>query len=160
MQNPTSDRPSSTQRSRAAVRLVRTILELDRRGVRGALSGSCPLPGTPEAQWAERQQKRYQKQPPEELLAIVEREWDVLLRRRGRRKGPRPVYSRAALAAFWLLKAVRELERRRLRGTPSSSCPLLGADVDRLEKCARRRLARLSAETLLATAQQDWETVR
>jgi hypothetical protein len=28
------------------VRLIRTILELDRCGVRGALSGSCPLLGT------------------------------------------------------------------------------------------------------------------
>jgi hypothetical protein len=141
------------------VRLVRTILELDRRGVRGALSGSCPLPGTEWASWAERQQKQYQKQAPEDLLAIVEREWAVLLRRRGRRKGSRPLYSRAALAAFWLLKAVRELERRRLRSTLSNRCPLLGADVDRSEMCARRRLARLSTDVLLATVQRDWEAI-
>ena len=159
MQNPRSNQPSSTQRSRATVRLVRTIRELDRRGIRGALSGSCPLPGTEWAKWVERQQKQYQKQPPEELLAIVEREWAVLLRRRGRRKGPRPVYSRAALAAFWLLKAVRELERRRLRWTLTSSCPLFGTGGDRREMCARRRLARLSTDVLLAMVQRDWESL-
>lgn len=159
MQNPRSNQPSSTQRSRAAVRLVRTILELDRRGIRGALSGSCPLPETEWAKWVERQQKQYQKQPPEELLAIIEREWAVLLRRQGRRKAPPSVYSRAALAGFWLLKAVRELERRRLRSTLSNRCPLLGADVDRREMCARRRLARLSTDVLLAMAQRDWEAI-
>jgi len=159
VQNPRSNPPSSTQRSRAAVRLVRAILELDRRGVRGVFSGSCPLPGTEWAKWVERQQKQYQKQPPEDLLAIVEREWAVLLRRRGRRKASPCVYSRAALAAFWLLKAVRELERRRLRRAFTSSCPLLGTGVDRSEMCARRRLARLSPEVLLATVQRDWEAI-
>ncbi|MGB9610538.1 MAG: hypothetical protein ACPL7M_06150 [Bryobacteraceae bacterium] len=69
------------------------------------------------------------------------------------------MYSRAALAAFWLLKAVRELERHRLREAVSSCCPLLGTGVDRREKCARNRLAKVSTDVLLAMAQRDWESL-
>ncbi|MBI3694154.1 MAG: hypothetical protein HY238_04860 [Acidobacteria bacterium] len=148
-----------TGRAAAAVRLVRAILELDRRGIQGALSNWCPLLGTDESWFCGRDAKRFRKTPAKDLLATVEREWEILCRRT-RRKRPRPTYSRDGLAAFRLFKNIRELERRGFRSASSSPCPLLGADVAQHEKAFRNRLAKASTEALLALVQREWEKVR
>lgn len=153
------NRIALTGRAAAAVRLVRATLELDRRGFQGTLSSWCTLPGPDEATALSRQERRFRKTATHELLAIVEREWEILCRRT-RRKHPRPPYSRDGLAALRLFKYIRKLERRGLRSAVPSQCPLLGADAARREQAVRSRLAKATTEELLALVQREWEKVR
>ena len=71
--------PPYSQRALAAYWLVKAAVELDRRGIRGALSSYCDLPNTDMAKWAERNHRRWQKSMSvEDLLAIVRRELEIL----------------------------------------------------------------------------------
>ena len=73
-------RPAYGRRALAAYWLVKAAVELDRRGIRGALSDSCHVPGTDLAEWAERNHRRWQKKTSTaELLEMVRREWEILL---------------------------------------------------------------------------------
>ena len=72
-------RPAYGRRALAAYWLVKSAVELDRRGIRGALSDHCDLPNTEWAKWTERNHRRWQKKTTtEELLEMVRREWEIL----------------------------------------------------------------------------------
>jgi hypothetical protein len=72
-------RAKYSRRALAAFWLMKAAVELDRRGIRGALSDSCDLPGTDWAKWTERNHRRWQNYTTaEELLAMVRREWEIV----------------------------------------------------------------------------------
>jgi hypothetical protein len=152
---PSQSRRMPTGRARAAVRMVRAILELHRRGLQDALSGRCPYLVTDWAGFFERNQKRFQETPTRQLLATLEHAWEILCRRT-RRRYPRPPYSLDGLAVLLLIENIGELERRGLRRSVSGAYPLLGADIARQQKA----VARASTEELLDLVQREWEKAR
>ena len=78
--NQTKPRLPYSRRALAACRLVKAAVELDRRGIRGALSDYCDLPETEAAKWTERINRRWQKKASvEDLLEMVRRELEILL---------------------------------------------------------------------------------
>lgn len=82
MQEPNQTKPRLpySRRALAAYRLVKAAVELDRRGIRGALSDCCDLPDTEAAKWTDRIHRRWQKNTSvEDLLEMVRRELEILL---------------------------------------------------------------------------------
>ena len=68
-----------SRRALAGYWLMKAAVELDRRGIRGALSDHCDLPATDWAKWTERNHRRWQKNTStEELLEMVRREWEIV----------------------------------------------------------------------------------
>ena len=108
-------RPAYSRRALAAYWLVKAAVELDRRGIRGALPDSCHVPGTDLAQWTERNHRCWQKKSStEELLEMVRREWE-----KGQ-GGPHPVWPRKPTT-----KNVRG-ERPWMVGTNSTKATIMG----------------------------------
>jgi hypothetical protein len=71
---------------------------------------------------------------------------------------PRLPFSRRALAAYWLVKAAVELDRRGVRGVFSDSCDLPGSDAAKwTERIHRRWQKSMSIEDLLSMAQRELE---
>lgn len=73
----------------------------------------------------------------------------------------RPAYSRRALAAYWLVKAAVELDRRGVRGVFSDSCDLPGSDAAKwTERIHRRWQKSTSVEDLLSMVRRELEILR
>jgi hypothetical protein len=69
-------RPPYSRDGLAALRLFENTRELERRGLRGAFSSLCPLLGPDVARREQAVRSRLAKATDEELLALVQREWE------------------------------------------------------------------------------------